>query len=175
MILVSLYNICLVNNRLFPLQSIGEQVTSLLMVDDEVLNYVFTLLAHQKTFINACQLIEDMLQSRKEVLDLHRISKYTPVMSLVLPTRGINQHIVSLMLTHPNGEGKNQLVLMLNLAPYSFFMFWVKIKRVNMDVVICREYSTFDTVPVGSAAGQLLSHSRCCHFRFGHLWKQIFL
>lgn len=75
--LKSVYDIYCIDNRLFPLQSIGEQVTSLLMVDDEVLNYVFTLLAHQKTFINACQLIEDMLQSRKEVLDLHRISEYT--------------------------------------------------------------------------------------------------
>lgn len=63
----------------FHVTSIGEQVTSLLMVDDEVLNYVFTLLAHQKTFINACQLIEDMLQSRKEVLDLHRIKNIRPL------------------------------------------------------------------------------------------------
>ncbi|XP_056008894.1 short transient receptor potential channel 4-associated protein-like [Ostrea edulis] len=57
----------------FHVTSIGDKVTSILMSDDEVLNYVFTLLANQKTFINACQLVEDMLQSRKEVLDLHRI------------------------------------------------------------------------------------------------------
>jgi hypothetical protein len=48
----------------------------MLMEDDDVLNYVFTLLSHTKTFINSCQLIEDMLQSKRQVLDLHRISKY---------------------------------------------------------------------------------------------------
>ncbi|XP_061163196.1 short transient receptor potential channel 4-associated protein-like isoform X2 [Saccostrea echinata] len=63
----------------FHVTSIGEQVTAILMADDEVLNYVFTLLAHQKTFINACQLIEDMLQSRREVLDLHRIKNIRPL------------------------------------------------------------------------------------------------
>ncbi|OWF45106.1 short transient receptor potential channel 4-associated protein-like [Mizuhopecten yessoensis] len=52
---------------------IGDKVTAQLMASDDVLNYVFTLLAHQKTFINSCQLVEDMLQSRREVLDLHRI------------------------------------------------------------------------------------------------------
>ncbi|XP_033753998.1 short transient receptor potential channel 4-associated protein-like [Pecten maximus] len=52
---------------------IGDKVTAQLMANDDVLNYVFTLLAHQKTFINSCQLVEDMLQSRREVLDLHRI------------------------------------------------------------------------------------------------------
>lgn len=56
-------------------QPMGDQVTSKLLECDDVLNYVFTLLAHEKTFINSCQLIEDMLQSRKDVLDLHRISE----------------------------------------------------------------------------------------------------
>lgn len=54
--------------------TVGDQVTNKLMDNDELLNYVFTLLAHPKTFVNACQLIEDMLQSRKDVLDLHRIT-----------------------------------------------------------------------------------------------------
>ena len=63
------------NTLLFDLQPVGDQVTSKLLESDEVLNYIFTLLASQKTFVNACQLIEDMLQSRKDVLDLHRIRK----------------------------------------------------------------------------------------------------
>ncbi|KAK6185325.1 hypothetical protein SNE40_007584 [Patella caerulea] len=54
--------------------SVGEKVTSELMKSDDIMNYVFTLLAHPKTFINSCQLIEDMLQSKREVLDLHRIN-----------------------------------------------------------------------------------------------------
>ena len=53
------------------------------MEDDDVLNYVFTLLSHTKTFINSCQLIEDMLQSKRQVLDLHRISKYNLIGWLV--------------------------------------------------------------------------------------------
>lgn len=61
--------------------SIGDQVINMLMEDDEVLNYVFTLLTHKKTFINSCQLIEDMLQSKRQVLDLHRI---TNIKTLIL-------------------------------------------------------------------------------------------
>ncbi|KAL8560898.1 hypothetical protein ACOMHN_059082 [Nucella lapillus] len=51
----------------------GERVAGKLLECDDILNYVFTLLAHKKTYISACQLVEDMLQSRKDVLDLHRI------------------------------------------------------------------------------------------------------
>ncbi|VDI28622.1 Trpc4-associated protein [Mytilus galloprovincialis] len=61
--------------------SIGDHVINILMEDDEVLNYVFTLLSHTKTFINACQLVEDMLQSKRQVLDLHRI---TNIKTLIL-------------------------------------------------------------------------------------------
>lgn len=57
--------------------SIGDRVIDMLMENDDVLNYTFTLLAHSKTFINACQLIEDMLQSKRQVLDLHRITNIT--------------------------------------------------------------------------------------------------
>ena len=66
----------LLRNFLIDLQPVGDQVTSKLLECDDVLNYVFTLLASQKTFVNSCQLIEDMLQSRKDVLDLHRIREY---------------------------------------------------------------------------------------------------
>ncbi|XP_005093556.1 short transient receptor potential channel 4-associated protein isoform X1 [Aplysia californica] len=41
---------------------------------DETMNYLFTLLASKKTFVNACQLVEDILQHRREVLDLHSIA-----------------------------------------------------------------------------------------------------
>lgn len=51
----------------------GERVTLKVLSKDDVLNYIFTLLAHKKTFIAACQLLEDMLQIRREVLDLHKI------------------------------------------------------------------------------------------------------
>lgn len=63
-------------------QNVGEKVTKQLMENDDVLNYVFTLLAHQKTFINSCQLIEDLLQSSREVLDLHRIRKSSIILFL---------------------------------------------------------------------------------------------
>ena len=56
------------------LQTVGEQVTSLLMEQDDILSYMFTLLAQKKTFINSCQLIEDMLQTKKILLDLNKIS-----------------------------------------------------------------------------------------------------
>ncbi|KAJ8302972.1 hypothetical protein KUTeg_019368 [Tegillarca granosa] len=61
--------------------NVGEKVTKQLMENDDVLNYVFTLLAHQKTFINSCQLIEDLLQSSREVLDLHRIQNVRGLIS----------------------------------------------------------------------------------------------
>ncbi|XP_052817711.1 short transient receptor potential channel 4-associated protein-like isoform X2 [Mya arenaria] len=54
--------------------TVGEEVTTYLMEQEDVLSYMFTLLAHQKTFINACQLIEDMLQSKKILLDLNKIN-----------------------------------------------------------------------------------------------------
>ncbi|KAL4234774.1 Short transient receptor putative channel 4-associated protein [Mactra antiquata] len=54
--------------------TVGEQVTTYLMEQEDVLSYMFTLLAHQKTFIIACQLIEDMLQSKKILLDLNKIN-----------------------------------------------------------------------------------------------------
>ncbi|XP_052230247.1 short transient receptor potential channel 4-associated protein-like [Dreissena polymorpha] len=53
--------------------TVGDQVTMCIMDQEDVLSYMFTLLAHQKTFINACQLIEDMLQSKKILLDLNKI------------------------------------------------------------------------------------------------------
>ncbi|CAI9716469.1 Hypothetical predicted protein [Octopus vulgaris] len=51
----------------------GERVISRVLSKDDILNYIFTLLAQKKTFIAACQLLEDMLQMRQEVLDLHKI------------------------------------------------------------------------------------------------------
>ncbi|KAK7115154.1 short transient receptor potential channel 4-associated protein-like isoform X2 [Littorina saxatilis] len=68
----------------------GDQVTSKLLECDDVLNYVFTLLAHEKTFINSCQLIEDMLQSRKDVLDLHRITNLRTLLSCLTDTQLAN-------------------------------------------------------------------------------------
>lgn len=69
---------------------VGEQVTCKLLESDDVLNYVFTLLAHQKTFVNACQLIEDMLQSRRDVLDLHRIHNLRTLLSCLDDTQLAN-------------------------------------------------------------------------------------
>ncbi|XP_059171134.1 short transient receptor potential channel 4-associated protein-like isoform X2 [Physella acuta] len=53
---------------------VAEQALSKELFCDETMNYLFTLLAAKKTFVNACQLIEDILQHRKDVLDLHRIT-----------------------------------------------------------------------------------------------------
>lgn len=71
----------------------GEKVTTLLMEQDDILSYMFTLLAQKKTFINACQLIEDMLQSKKILLDLNNISKYSFIsISTVLLILNISTH-----------------------------------------------------------------------------------
>lgn len=59
----------------------GERVTLKVLSKDDVLNYIFTLLAHKKTFIAACQLLEDMLQIRREVLDLHKITNLRGLIS----------------------------------------------------------------------------------------------
>ncbi|CAL1542010.1 unnamed protein product [Lymnaea stagnalis] len=53
---------------------VAEKALSKELFCDETMNYLFTLLANKKTFVNACQLIEDILQHRKDVLDLHRIT-----------------------------------------------------------------------------------------------------
>ncbi|BFZ19838.1 hypothetical protein BsWGS_22876 [Bradybaena similaris] len=53
---------------------VGDKPLSKELFCDETMNYLFSLLASKKTFVNACQLIEDILQHRKEVLDLHRIT-----------------------------------------------------------------------------------------------------
>ncbi|KAI8746483.1 short transient receptor potential channel 4-associated protein-like isoform X1 [Biomphalaria glabrata] len=53
---------------------VAEKALSKELFCDETMNYLFTLLATKKTFVNACQLIEDILQHRKDVLDLHRIT-----------------------------------------------------------------------------------------------------
>lgn len=68
----------------------GEHVAGKLLECDDILNYVFTLLAHKKTYISACQLIEDMLQSRKDVLDLHRIHNLQQLITVLEDTQLAN-------------------------------------------------------------------------------------
>ena len=54
----------------------GEELSRRLTEHDDMLSYVFTLLGHGKTCITACQFLEDLLQARKEVLNLSTISEY---------------------------------------------------------------------------------------------------
>ncbi|KAH9509476.1 Short transient receptor putative channel 4-associated protein [Bulinus truncatus] len=60
---------------------VAEKALSKELFCDETMNYLFTLLANRKTFVNACQLIEDILQHRKDVLDLHRITNLRALVS----------------------------------------------------------------------------------------------
>lgn len=73
--------------KFFIFQPKGERVTLKVLSKDDVLNYIFTLLAHKKTFIAACQLLEDMLQIRREVLDLHKICKFQVIIFLYIFAR----------------------------------------------------------------------------------------
>ena len=54
---------------------IGEDLATKLSNDEGLLQYVFSLLAQKKTHMTACQFIEDMLQSRKTVLNLNSMRK----------------------------------------------------------------------------------------------------
>ncbi|KAK2149750.1 hypothetical protein LSH36_438g02046 [Paralvinella palmiformis] len=52
----------------------GEELACQIAEHDDVLDYVFTLLQHDKTCLTACQFLEDLLQARKQVLNLNNIS-----------------------------------------------------------------------------------------------------
>jgi hypothetical protein len=41
---------------------------------DEHMDYLFSLLTQDKTYLTACQFLEDILQARKNVLNLKNIS-----------------------------------------------------------------------------------------------------
>ena len=77
-----------ITNSLF-LQKDGEEIAQGLMVHMETYNYMFTLLAHDKTCMPACQFLEDLLQSRKQVLNLTQISKYFIKLSSHIGSVGI--------------------------------------------------------------------------------------
>ena len=55
------------------LQKGGDELSQRLASHDDHLSYLFTLLTHDKTFITACQFLEDLLQARKSVLNLNTI------------------------------------------------------------------------------------------------------
>ncbi|KAK2190340.1 hypothetical protein NP493_84g05051 [Ridgeia piscesae] len=57
----------------FVSMSMGEELSRRLTERDDMLSYVFTLLGHGKTCITACQFLEDLLQARREVLNLASI------------------------------------------------------------------------------------------------------
>lgn len=66
-------SVCLeILNRLISMKE-GDKLAERLSEDDDLLNYTFTLLAYDQTFLTACQLVEDLLQSRKHVLNLTSI------------------------------------------------------------------------------------------------------
>ena len=58
------------------LQKYGEELACQIAEHDDVLDYVFTLLQHDKTCLTACQFLEDLLQARKQVLNLNNICKF---------------------------------------------------------------------------------------------------
>lgn len=61
----------------------GEQVTTKLVDEDDVMDYVFSLLAYDETCLTACQLIEDMLQARNTVLNLNLITNLRHLVMLL--------------------------------------------------------------------------------------------
>ncbi|XP_074645755.1 short transient receptor potential channel 4-associated protein-like [Tubulanus polymorphus] len=54
-------------------REIGTKVAKELAWQDDLLSYMFSLLAYKKTYITACDLIEDLLQSRRQVFNLSGI------------------------------------------------------------------------------------------------------
>ena len=54
---------------------IGETLGKKLTQNNDMMMYVFTLLAHKKTHMTACQFLEDILQARKTVLNLNTVRK----------------------------------------------------------------------------------------------------
>ncbi len=57
-------------------QQNGSKICPNLASHDDILNTVFGYLAHSITSVTACQLLEDLLQSRRHVLNLNTISQY---------------------------------------------------------------------------------------------------
>ena len=55
---------------------IGQDLSDKLSNNEELLQYVFSLLSQKKTHMTACQFIEDILQSRKTVLNLNTMRKH---------------------------------------------------------------------------------------------------
>lgn len=56
-------------------KNIGEELARGLTEREDILNYLFVLLTHDKTCLNACQFLEDLLQARRTVLNLQSISR----------------------------------------------------------------------------------------------------
>ena len=56
------------------LQDLGERLTAELTVHEDILTYCFRLLAHDKTCLMACQFLEDLLQARRQVLNLQSVT-----------------------------------------------------------------------------------------------------
>ncbi len=51
----------------------GGELSEKLTQDEVLMQYVFTLLTHKKTYMTACQFLEDMLQARRNVLNLNSV------------------------------------------------------------------------------------------------------
>ena len=62
----------------------GEEIGRQLTEHEDLLNYVCTLLAHDKTCLTACQFLEDLLQARRQVLCLSTIRKFLPQIENIL-------------------------------------------------------------------------------------------
>ena len=60
-------------SRVFPQVDIGSDLSEKLTENADLMQYVFSLMAHKKTYMTACQFLEDMLQARRQVLNLNTI------------------------------------------------------------------------------------------------------
>ncbi|XP_064640748.1 short transient receptor potential channel 4-associated protein-like isoform X2 [Lineus longissimus] len=54
-------------------RDIGTKVAKDLTKNHDLMNYLFTLFAHRKTYLTTCELVEDMLQARRSVFNLTTI------------------------------------------------------------------------------------------------------
>jgi len=77
----------------------GEELSRRLTERDDMLSYVFTLLGHGKTCITACQFLEDLLQARREVLNLASIRECPHSTSQQLYTSRVPTVLVRLHYT----------------------------------------------------------------------------
>ena len=94
------------------MQSDGDKLAKQLTEDDDLLAYTFNLLAHTKTCLMACQFIEDLLQARRNVLNLHSIRMYIKRYLYPHPTKLVVGHLVGPSICRRHGMDYNSSLLL---------------------------------------------------------------